>query len=230
MDLVKASVAMTHRIQLSARHVAASPSSSSADATATSTGTATIPSAPAMMTVDSGTLLSSEAMLPERYQFLIRDLRQRVTEVETTYSRQLQEERTRFAVERADLVRAKDEATAMAQEVGQRQELQHQQLKDRYERALREAQDTLTVHTEALKQELRRVEDKTLSLAQQLAVEKEQHHRLRTLVDQQQLFLQTQHAHKQLFDAASVAPASVASAAHSSPPNEIKDNAIKGRC
>jgi hypothetical protein len=221
MDLVKASVAMTHRIQLSARHVAAAPSSSSADATAT-------PSAPAMMAVDSGTLLSSEAMLPERYQFLIRDLRQRVTEVETTYSRQLQEERTRFAVERADLVRAKDEATAMAQEVGQRQELQHQQLKDRYERALREAQDTLTVHTEALKQELRRVEDKALSLSQQLAVEKEQHHRLRTLVDQQQLFFQTQHAHKQLFDAASVAPASVASAVHSSPPDEIKDSAMKG--
>lgn len=116
----------------------------------------------------------AERNVPERYLYLLRDLRIRVSELEQTFTMQLEKERERWAVERATLLKKDSETTAYANQILREKEDSVQTIKMRYEEALKKAEDTLEANTSAAKREIERLEELVKSLSNHLANEQQE--------------------------------------------------------
>lgn len=203
MDLVKASVAMAQRIQLSAKH--STTSNTASTATSTTPPRTSTESKPLYMAdhnhdtvyqVDQ--LLSSNEthFLPERYQFLLRDLRLRLQEMERHTEEVLLTERHHFATERAELLREKEEAVCLSQEYQTKHSAQVKSLKDQYEKILQETRTNFETLNQTVTQELAKCQEVCRATQEELKQEKAQHMRWKALYEQQQLFLQNMQFNK----------------------------------
>lgn len=203
MDLIHAAVAMTQRIRLSARRLPSGHGSGLGIAGAEAA--AGFPKKmssqddyhPKDHSEDDKLFQLSEHELPERYQFLLRDLRRRLTEMEGHYHDQLQEERLRWATERASLMHAKDQAEALCEEVSRSKETAVAAVKDRYEQSLRQTQEALEGHTETTKREIARLEETLRTVQQSYAQEKDLRQVLEQRLQQAQQQVQQQQAQQQ---------------------------------
>jgi len=104
--------------------------------------------------------------IPERHLYLMRDLRMRVVELEKTLSEELQAQQSQWATERSALVRKAEENALLAEQVKAGQSDSMSTMRQRYEDALRSAEEALETNTNAAKSEVARLEQ---VLAQQTA-------------------------------------------------------------
>lgn len=102
--------------------------------------------------------------IPERHLYLMRDLRMRVLELEKTLSEELLSQQNKWAAERAALTRKAQENADLAEQSRRGQSESMSTMRQRYEEALRNAEEALESSTRAATQEVTRLE---LLLAQQ---------------------------------------------------------------
>ncbi len=106
--------------------------------------------------------------VPERYLYLFRDLRYKVNELTDVFHREFSTERDKWLKDKAYYVTQLHEVTSL-QEAAKRE---HQQavdsMRDYYDKALTQAQDSLQHNTASARREIERLEAVTQQLQQQL--------------------------------------------------------------
>lgn len=96
--------------------------------------------------------------IPERHLYLMRDLRMRVVEIEKTLTEELHAQQSQWASERAVLVRKAEESASLAAQLQQGQSESMSTMRQRYEDALKSAEEALESNTHAAKSEVARLE------------------------------------------------------------------------
>jgi hypothetical protein len=117
---------------------------------------------------------SSPNNVPERYLFLLRDLRYKVAELQETFGRELAEERDRWAREKAALSARLSQCQAALEELTAERQTAVEAVRTRYERSLQQAAESAESSTAVARQEIGRLEETvrrlSATLQQQQAV------------------------------------------------------------
>ena len=106
--------------------------------------------------------------IPERHLYLLRDLRMRVLELEKSLSEELLAQRALWESERFALLRKAPESADIVEQLRQGQDESVAVLRQRYEDALRRAEEALESNTKAATQEVARLEVQLAQALQQL--------------------------------------------------------------
>jgi hypothetical protein len=118
-----------------------------------------------------------EGVVPERYLFLLRDLRYKVNELQEIFQKEFESEKEKWLKEKAVYSSRLTECNALLDEMNREKQQTIDSTKNYYERSLRQTEETLQNNMTIAKKEIERLEEHVRFLNQQLAQQQQQQQR-----------------------------------------------------
>jgi hypothetical protein len=118
-----------------------------------------------------------EGVVPDRYLFLLRDLRYKVNELQEIFQKEFESEKEKWLKEKAVYSSRLTECNALLDEMNREKQQTIDSTKNYYERSLRQTEETLQNNMAIAKKEIERLEEHVRFLNQQLTQQQQQQQR-----------------------------------------------------